>query len=145
MYAPSVRKSETRFGAYFAHRSVHMRYLPLATLLLMTAPAFAADKEPTVLAAMHVEESHNDVHLLGKLNVNTATREQLQSIAALEPSDVDALLAARAHGTITSLAAFDLSDEALDRLTVKGPSTLRRIRALPLEVFAPAPQSAAAR
>jgi len=121
-----------------------MRYLPLTTLLLMTAPAFAADKQPTVLASTHVDETH-DVRVLGRLNVNTASRDQLLAISALEPADVDALLSARTRGPITSLAAFDLSDEALDRLAVSGPSTLRRIRALPLEVFAAAPQSAAAR
>ena len=41
-----------------------------------------------------------------------------------------------------NLAAFQLPAETSLRLSVAGPSTLRKIRPLPLEVYTPAPSSA---
>ncbi len=77
-----------------------------------------------------------DIRLLGKLNVNTATRDELLQIPALTEREVDQLLEARTRGPLRSLASFTLPAEANGRLSLSGPSTLRRIRALPLEIYA---------
>ena len=83
-----------------------------------------------------------DIRLLGKLNVNKATRDELMQIPGLDAVKADALLDARSRGPLTSLAAFQLDAEVQSRLTTAGASTLRRIRPLPLEVFTPAPAAA---
>jgi hypothetical protein len=77
-----------------------------------------------------------DIRLLGKLNVNTATREELLQIPALTEREVDQLIEARTRGPLRSLAAFSLTAEATNRLSFTGASTLRRIRPLPLEIYA---------
>jgi len=76
-----------------------------------------------------------DIRLLGRLNVNQATREELLQIPALDSLKVDELIEARSRGPLTSLTAFTLPEETVARLSFEGPSTLRRIRALPLETF----------
>jgi len=113
------------------------KLLFLLISMACSIPAFA--KEAAPLASVQKD----DIRLLGKLNVNLATREELMLLPALNAQKIDQLLEARTRGTLTSLAAFQLPEEALFRLTVSGPSTLQRIRPLPLEVYAPRPQSAA--
>ncbi len=118
--------------------SIIMRLRTLALLISMTSPALAYAREAPPVAVVQKE----DIRLLGRLNVNLATREQLLEIPGLDGLKVDALLDARTRGPLSSLSAFTLSDESLARLSTEGPSTLRKIRPLPLEVFITASASA---
>ena len=77
----------------------------------------------------------DDIRVLGRLNVNLASRDELLQIPGLDASTVDRLVQARAHGALTTLDVLALPADANSHLTVEGPSTLRRIRALPLEVY----------
>lgn len=115
-----------------------MRHLPWAILLSMTCPSAVQAVEAGALAAVQKQ----DIHLLGRLNINTARREELLAIPSLTEQLVDQLLEARSRGPLTSLASFQLPSEAAARLSLSGASTLRRIRPLPLETFTPTAQSA---
>jgi hypothetical protein len=101
----------------------------------------AFGKEASPPAAVQKE----DIRLLGRLNVNIATRDELLQVPTLDAEKVDQLLEARSRGpiTTTSLAVFNLTPEAALRLCTSGPSTLRKIRPLPLEIYTPASTSAA--
>ena len=115
-----------------------MRLVPLALALTMTYPAMGFAREAAPSAVVQKE----DIRLLGRLNVNTATRDELLQLPTLDAQKVDELLDARTRGALTSLAVFQLSADASARLSLEGPSTLRRIRPLPLEIFAVTPHSA---
>ena len=99
----------------------------------MTYPVLAFAKDAAPLAAVQKE----DIRVLGKLNVNLASRDELLQLPSLDASKVDQLLEARTRGPLVSLTSFQLPADAMLRLTTEGPSTLRRIRPLPLEVFTP--------
>jgi hypothetical protein len=113
-----------------------MRIVLVALALTMAYSTFAQAKEAAPLAAVQKD----DIRLLGRLNANTATREEL--LLLIDAQKADQLLEARSRGPLTSLAVFQLPAEASARLTLSGPSTLRRIRALPLEIYAPSTASA---
>ena len=117
-----------------------MRTTALTLALTITYPVFAFAKEATPLAGVQKE----DIRLLGRLNVNTASRDELLQLPALDNEKVDQLIEARTRGPLTdaSLAVFQLPADISTRLCTSGPSTLRRIRPLPLETFAPTPSSA---
>jgi hypothetical protein len=117
-----------------------MRTAALTLALTVTYPAFAFAKDAAPLAVVQKE----DIRLLGKLNVNTASRDELMTVPSLDAEKVDELLEARVRGPITqaSLASFQLPADVAVRLSTSGPSTFRRIRALPLEIFTPAQSSA---
>jgi hypothetical protein len=119
-------------GSVFALRAPHMRSLALIFIISALCPAVsrAAEAAPVAIA------QKDDIRLLGKLNVNTATREELLQIPSLTEREVDQLLEARTRGPLRSLVSFTLPAEANGRLSLSGPSTLRRIRALPLEIYA---------
>ena len=74
--------------------------------------------------------------------MNLATRDELLVIPGIDGPKADEILGARGRGKLTSLAAFQLPTEAAARLTTDGVTTLRRIRALPLEIYSAAPVSA---
>ena len=109
-----------------------MRALPCAVVISLSWPAFAFAAETGVVASVQKE----DVRLLGKLNVNTASRDELREVPGLSEREVDQLVDARTRGPLRSLASFSLAPEAQSRLCLTGASTLRRIRPLPLEIYA---------
>ena len=115
-----------------------MRLVPLTLALTMTYPAmlFAREAAPSTVV------QKEDIRVLGRLNVNTATRDELMQLPVLDTPTVDQLIEARTRGRLTSLVVFQLSADAAARLSVDGPSTLRRIRPLPLETYAVTPHSA---
>lgn len=120
-----------------------MRFTPVALALILTGLSFGRASFAHAKEAPLSPTIKDDVRVLGHLNVNQATRDELLQIPGLDTAKADELLSARAHGALSSLASFNLSPEALARLSVEGSSTLRRIRVLPLETFAPAATSAA--
>jgi hypothetical protein len=109
-----------------------MRFLALIIVVSVVCPGVSRGAEAPPVATAQKD----DIRLLGKLNVNTATRDELLAIPALSEREVDQLLEARTRGPLRSLASFSLSTEACARLSLSGPSTLRRIRPLPLEIYA---------
>ncbi|MEO6954549.1 MAG: hypothetical protein ABI321_22315 [Polyangia bacterium] len=74
--------------------------------------------------------------------MNAASRDELLQLPSLDVAAADRIIAARSHGKLTTLSRLELSDEACSRLVIEGPSTLRRIRQLPLEVYSAAPEAA---
>ncbi len=73
--------------------------------------------------------------MLGRLNVNTATREQLLTVPGIDPSIVDAILKQRQLAPISNLGELQLTPETVDHLKTNGDSDYRRIRRLPLQVL----------
>ena len=106
-----------------------MRNLVFGFTLLFSGVAAAKAASP--VAAVQNE----DIRVLGKLNVNTATREQLLTVPGLDATSVDALVEQRARIPITNLPALQLSPDALEHLKTTGDSDYRRIRRLPLQVL----------
>ena len=106
-----------------------MRSLVCGIALLMSSVAAAKAAAP--VAAVQSE----DIRVLGKLNVNQATREQLLTVPGLDAATVDAILQARAKGPIASLGGLTLPSDAVEHLKTDGESDYRRIRRLPLQVL----------
>lgn len=98
------------------------------TLLLSSV---AAAKAARPVAA----DQKDDIRVLGKLNVNAATREQLSTVPGLDSAAVDAILGQRQKAPISDLSTLALPPEALDHLKTDGDSDYRRIRRLPLQVL----------
>ncbi len=91
----------------------------------------AAAKAATPLAAVQNE----DIRVLGRLNVNSASREQLLTVPGLDAASVDAILRQRQTAPISNLGTLTLPAEAIDHLKIDGDSDYRRIRRLPLQVL----------
>jgi hypothetical protein len=72
------------------------------------------------------------VRAVGRLNVNTASREQLLKVPGLDETAADQLLRLRARAPIADLHAARLSDEAAVHLKTDGESNFYRLRQLPL-------------
>jgi hypothetical protein len=72
------------------------------------------------------------VHIVGQVNVNTASEAELRKVPGLDAAQIEALLAARQAGPIVDLAPFHLSDESAAHLKTEGQSRLYRIVQNPL-------------
>jgi hypothetical protein len=108
---------------------INMRSLVCGIALLVSS--VAAAKAAPAVAAVQSE----DIRVLGKLNINQATREQLLTVPGLDAASVDAILQQRAKAPISDLGALTLPAEAVDHLKTDGDSDYRRIRRLPLQVL----------
>lgn len=106
-----------------------MRNLVFGFALLFSSVAAAKAASP--VAAVQNE----DIRVLGKLNVNTATRDQLLTVPGLDPALVDAIVEHRTRAPITDLPALQLPPDAIEHLKTNGDSDYRRIRRLPLQVL----------
>lgn len=93
--------------------------------------SLAAAKAATPVAA----DQKDDIRVLGKLNVNSATREQLLTVPGLDVAAVDAIVSRRQKAPIPDLSALPLPPEATDHLKTGGEPDYRRIRRLPLQVL----------
>jgi DNA uptake protein ComE-like DNA-binding protein len=108
-----------------------MKYLLLTTLAL--TGGLAAAKETSPLTVEVVSVAPDEVRTLGRVNVNSATRDQLVAVPGLDAERVDVILRERAKAPIHDLGSLHLmSEEALSHLKTQGSSDLRRIRQLPL-------------
>jgi hypothetical protein len=107
-----------------------MRTFIVAAMLLL--PALASAKNVKTEAS----ESSQDIRVLGRLNVNAATRAALLTVPGMESSLVDAILEARQKAPIgdLNLLAVPVPAEAATHLKTDGASDYRRIRRLPLQV-----------
>ncbi len=106
-----------------------MRNLVFGMTLLLSG--VAAGKAATPVAA----DQKEDIRVLGHLNVNAATREQLLTVPGLDAAAVDAILSQRSKAPITDLATLPLPPQAGEHLKTDGDSDYRRIRRLPLQVL----------
>ena len=76
------------------------------------------------------------MRVLGRLNVNRATAEELRKIPAMDASTVELILKTRAQAPFKSLDALaEIKQEVRRHLKVEGDSDLRIIRPLPLVVI----------
>ena len=105
-----------------------MRTVLFLTAMLMSAVAGAKASPPADPGAVQ------DIRILGKLNINNATPEQLRSVPGLDPEHVDAIVTQRKAAPIADLGPLLLSAEATAHLKTNGVSDYRRIRLLPLQV-----------
>src|SRR6478752_1845776 len=106
-----------------------MRSLVCVFALLISTVAAAKAASP--VAAVQSE----DIRVLGRLNVNCATREQLMTVPGLDRPMVDSILQLRQKGPISDLGTLTLPADAADHLKTDGESDYRRIRRLPLQVL----------
>jgi len=106
-----------------------MRSLMCGIALLISNVAAAKAASP--VAAVQNE----DIRVLGRLNVNSATREQLLTVPGIDSASVDAILKQRQAAPISNLSALPLPPEATEHLKTDGDSDYRRIRRLPLQVI----------
>jgi DNA uptake protein ComE-like DNA-binding protein len=106
-----------------------MRIAIVVTILLVSS---LVEAKATLQST---DETPGSVRVLGRLNLNEATREQLETIPGLDPRAVDAIVAQRQKGAIRDLSALALSPEALSHLKTSGESDYRRIRQLPLQMI----------
>jgi hypothetical protein len=106
-----------------------MRNLVLISAILFSGVAAAEAANP--MAA----DQKEDIRVLGRLNVNEASREQLLTVPGLDAAEVDALLSQRQRAPIGDCALVTLPAEAASHLKAGGSSDYRRIRPLPLQVL----------
>ena len=106
-----------------------MRGLVCGIALLVSGVAGA--KAATPVAAVQNE----DIRVLGRLNVNNASRDQLLTVPGLDAASVDSILRRREVAPISNLGALQLPPEAIEHLKTDGDSDYRRIRRLPLQVL----------
>jgi hypothetical protein len=115
-----------------------MRYLIIGISLAVFSPASAKQAAPVASC-----DHFGYTRVLGRLNVNRASRAELQLVPGLDSAQIDELLHARAQGPITDLTQLALSEEALNHLKTEGESNLYRVRQNPLRRIDSVPASAA--
>jgi hypothetical protein len=109
---------------------------------------------PTAAYAQHSAQAlpqtdREEIHYLGKFNVNDAPAEELERVPGLSKADIERIISARESGPITNLKSLKLQPRALKYLRIEGASDFARIRKLPLQLIegalpAPAPTTPAA-
>jgi len=89
-------------------------------------------------------QPHEEIHYLGKININEAPADELERVPGLTKADVERIAAAREAGPITNLKSLKLPAKALKYLRTEGASDFARIKKLPLQAIegSPAPQTA---
>jgi hypothetical protein len=102
---------------------------------MFTSAALAKEAAPVAAG-----DQNGYIRALGRLNVNTATRAQLELVPGLDSSKIDALLQQR---PIRELEGLPLPEDALVHLKTEGDSTFYRVRQNPLRRVDSTPQSAA--
>ncbi len=115
-----------------------MRNLILAFLLAFSAAAQAKEAAPAAAG-----DPIGYIRALGRLNVNTASRAQLEMVPSLDSAKIDALLRMRTQAPISDLEKLALPEDALAHLKTDGDSTFYRVRQNPLRRVDSTPASAA--
>ena len=114
-----------------------MRLLVIGFITLLSGHALA--KEAGAVAGDQI----GYIRVLGRLNVNTASRAQLELIPGFDSSKIDEVLAARDKAPITDLEGFSMAEEVSLHLKTDGDSNLVRIRQNPLRRVDSTPATAA--
>jgi hypothetical protein len=110
------------------------------TLIIAILFSFSVGAQAKEAAPVAAGDQNGYIRALGRLNVNTASRAQLELLPGLDSSKIDALLQAR---PIRDLEKLPLSGDVLDHLKTEGDSTFYRVRQNPLRRVDSTPQSAA--
>src|SRR5262245_57056373 len=94
---------------------------------------------PAVAHAQHTAQaqpaSAEEIHYLGKVNVNEATTDELERVPGISKADVERILAAKGSGPITNLKRLKLTPRAVKYLRTDGASDFARIKKLPLQIL----------
>ena len=114
-----------------------MRKLIIGFALILAAPVGAKEAAPVA------SDQIGYIRVLGRLNVNTASKAQLEQVPGLDSTKVDEILRARAEGPVADLSFLDVNDDALLHLKTEGDSNLRRVRQNPVRRVDQSPASAA--
>jgi len=107
----------------------------IGIVTLFSLPATSGEAAGVATAATVVAADGANapqIRTVGRLNVNTASRDALLKVPGLEAAQVDAILAARADHEITDLAPLALPEAALIHLKTAGESNFYRIQQNPL-------------
>jgi DNA uptake protein ComE-like DNA-binding protein len=124
-----------------------MSAITVFTLCVFAGLANAKEATPPVAATTVASDGVKETQLapsekgqlafVGRLNVNTASREQLLKVPGLDASLVEAILEARVVDPIADLDDVDgIPDEARLHLKLSGESNFARIMKNPLQTFA---------
>ena len=95
---------------------------------------------PAVAYAQHSAQAQpqadrEEIHYLGKINVNDAPAEELEHVPGLSKADVERIMSARESGPIVNLKSLRLQPRAVKYLRTEGASDFARIRKLPLQLI----------
>src|SRR3954451_7822945 len=104
-----------------------MYKLTIGFFLILSLPAAAKEAAPVAIS-----DQTSYIRVLGRLNVNTATRAQLEQLPDLDSAKIDAILRARSQAPISDLSSLALPEETENHLKTDGDSNLYRIRQNPL-------------
>jgi hypothetical protein len=112
-----------------------MRKVIVLFSLILSVSAGAKDAAPPAAG-----DQTGYIRALGRLNVNTASRAQLELVPGLDSAKIDALLDVR---PISDLDMLALPEDALTHLKTEGDSNFYRVRQSPLRRVGQSPASAA--
>ena len=121
-----------------AYPLLTMRFVRFARVTIVMALTMAL---PAVAHAQHTAQaqpaaaSPDEIHYLGKVNVNDATADELERVPGMSKTDVERILAAKGSGPITNLKSLKLTPRAVKYLRTEGASDFARIKKLPLKVL----------
>ncbi len=102
--------------------------------MLFTIPAVAGEVATTATSVASDGVNQPQLRVVGRLNVNTATRDQLLRVPGLDATTIEALLEARVQAPIEDLLSVTpIAPEALVHLKTEGASNFTRILQQPLQ------------
>jgi hypothetical protein len=111
------------------------RFISFTCFAVLTSLGVAFAATPPAHA-----RSREEIHVLGRVNVNEATEAQLASVPGLSKAAIARILRARSERPIVSVSSLRVGGAAARYLATSGPTDLLRIRKLPLEKVAAPPQ-----
>ena len=112
-------------------------------VLTLVAPGVAWAQHP-VSTSRAVPSEREEIHYLGKVNVNEASAEELERVPGLSKADIDRIKQAREKAPITNLKSLRLPARALRYLRTEGASDFARIKKLPLQAVESSPEQSGA-
>jgi helix-hairpin-helix protein len=116
-------------------RLVRVTAVCVLTLVMPAAASAQRSSQP---------QPQEEIHYLGKVNINEAPADELERVPGLSKADVERIVAAREAGPISNLKPLKLPAKALKYLRTEGASDFARIKKLPLQAIegSPAPHTA---
>lgn len=113
-------------------------------MVCMLTMAFSAVAHAQHSAQAQPQPQADEIHYLGKINVNEAPADELDRVPGLTKADVERILQERKAGPIVNLKVLRLPVRAAKYLRTEGASDFARIKKLPLQLIegalpAPAP------
>ena len=84
-----------------------MKTLIIGIIALFAVTAQAKGSSGPISAPAFRDKSPSDVRVLGELNVNTASPDQLRHLPGMDDTSLKAILSARAEGPVRSLVFLD--------------------------------------